>query len=150
MCCVCLHIVFAHVVGRTQLVADYVLNHHIPAIKLLDDDFAVLRVRVNAADIVVRDPNRIVAVLGINHKKPRPGLVLIHCLVKDFLDGFVNKLLLTVENFLNERLLVLCVELVYPSCEDGEQQDDDNRNKCCNNDIHNDYCLIVVSFFTSD
>ena len=62
--------------------------------------------------------------------KEHEGLVLIHCLVKDFLDGSVNKCLFTVENFLNERLLVLCVELVYPSCEDGEQQDDGNHDEC--------------------
>ena len=135
MCCVSLHVVLAQVTGRTQLVVDYVLYHHILITELLDNDFSVLRVRVYATDIVVRNPNRIVAVLGINREIPRAGLVPVHChvnarrngcgnLVKDFLNGFVNKLLLTVESFLKERLLVLCVELVYPSCEDGEQQDD--------------------------
>ena len=124
VCVVSLQIVFAQGVARAQLVADYFLYHHVLITELLDDDFIIRWVGMHAADIVVGNPNRIVAVLGINHKKPRSALVLIHCLVKDFLDGFVNKCLFTVENFLNERLLVLCVELIYPCCKDGEQEDD--------------------------
>ena len=77
VCFVSLHIVFAHVAGRAQLVVDYVLYHHILAIKLLHDDFAVLWVGMHATDSVVRNPNRIVAVLGINHKVPRTSLALI-------------------------------------------------------------------------
>lgn len=128
--CYCLHIVLAHVVARAHLVVHHVLNHHVLITELLNNNLSVLRVRVYAADIVVRDPYRIVAVLGINREIPRAGLLLIHCLGKDFLDGFVNKCLLTVESFLNERQLVLCVELVYPCYKDGEQQEDDNRNDC--------------------
>ena len=77
--CVSLHIVFAHVVGCAQLVVDYVLYHHILAIKLLDDDIAELWVRMHATNVVVRNPYRVVAILGINHKIPRTGLVLIQC-----------------------------------------------------------------------
>ena len=52
-CFVCLHIVFAQVVGRAQLVVDYVLYHHILITELLDNNLSVLRVRVYATDIVV-------------------------------------------------------------------------------------------------
>ena len=124
VCVVSLHVVFAHFVARAHLVVLHVLNHHILITKLLDNDLSVLRVRMYAADIVVRDPYRIVAVLGVNHKIPRAYLVLIHYLGKNFLDGFVNKRLFTVESFLNERQLVLCVELAYPCYKDDEQQDD--------------------------
>ena len=73
----CLHIVFAQVVGCAQLVVDYVLYNHILAVELLDDDIAVLRVWMHAADGIVRNPNRIVAILSINHKIPRASLALI-------------------------------------------------------------------------
>ena len=73
---VSLHIVVAQVAGRAQLVAFHVLYHTL-AIELLDDEFIVLRVWVNTSDSVVGNPNRIVAVLGINHKVPRTSLVLI-------------------------------------------------------------------------
>ena len=71
-----LHIVFAQVAGRAQLVANYALYHHILAVELPDDDFAVLRVWMHAADSVVRNPNRIVAILGVHHKIPRASLAL--------------------------------------------------------------------------
>ena len=38
---VSLHIVFAHVVGRAQLVVHHVLDHHILITELLDDDFII-------------------------------------------------------------------------------------------------------------
>ena len=124
-CFVCLHIVFAQVVGRAQLVVYYVLYHHILTIELLDNYFAVLRVRVYAADIVVRNPNRIVAVLSIDHKVPRTGLVLIchrfHLRVVkrgNLVDGFLDKL-----------LIVLPSEPVEPSGENEEQQDDENHDE---------------------
>ena len=72
----CLHLVVEQFVGSAHIVVDYVLNHHVLAIKLLHDDFAVLWVGMHATDSVVRNPNRIVAVLGINHKVPRASLTL--------------------------------------------------------------------------
>ena len=75
--CASLHIVVAQVVGCAQLVVDYILYNHILAIELFDDDIAVLRVWMHAADGIVRNPNRIVAILSINHKIPRNSLALI-------------------------------------------------------------------------
>ena len=76
VCCVSLHIVFAHVAGRAQLVVDYVLYHHILAIKLLDDDIAELWARMHATNVVVRNLYRVVAILCVNHKVPRTSLAL--------------------------------------------------------------------------
>ena len=76
--CARLHVVVAHLVARAQLVVLHVLDHHVLITELLDNDLAVLRVRVHAADIVVRDPYRIVAIFGINREIPRSGLVLLH------------------------------------------------------------------------
>ena len=76
---VSLHLVVEHFVGSAHIVADYVLYYHILTIELLDNYIAVLRVWMYAAYIVVRDPYRIVAVLGVNYKVPRTGLVLIQC-----------------------------------------------------------------------
>ena len=97
---VCLHVVVAHFVGRAKLVVLHVLNHHILAVELLDNEFAVLCVGVDAADVVVRDPYREVGFLGVNHKIPRASLILIHH-HGDFgskergnlVDSFLNKLL---------------------------------------------------------
>ena len=74
--CASLHIVVEQFVGSAHIVVDYILYNHILAIKLLDDEIAVLRVWVHATDSVVRNPNRIVAVLGINHKVPWASLTL--------------------------------------------------------------------------
>ena len=73
----CLHIVVAHVAGRAQLVAFHVIYHTL-AVELLDDDLTVLRVGMNAADGVVGNPDRIAAILGVNHEIPRTGLVQVH------------------------------------------------------------------------
>ena len=135
-----LHVVVAQVVCRAQLVVDYVLYHHILAVKLLNDDIAVLRVGMNATNIVVRNPNRIVAVFGINHKVPRADLALI---CHRFNLGVVKRGNL-IENFLDKLLLVFRPIAVKHSREADVQQEDDNRYKYCSNDIHNDYCLIVV------
>ena len=77
ICCAGLHIVVAQFAARAQLVVHYVLYHHVLAIKLLDDDIAVLRVWVYAADSIVRNPNRIVAIFGVNNEIPRTRLALI-------------------------------------------------------------------------
>ena len=79
VCVASLHIVVAHVAARAQLIVDHVLYHHVLAIKLLDDDIAVLRIGMHATDIVVRDSYRIVAVFGVNNEIPRASLALVAC-----------------------------------------------------------------------
>ena len=79
-----------------------------------------------AADIVVRDPYRVVGFLGVNHKIPRTSLVqkthynikTIRKDVRDFVDSLLYKL-----------LLVLPSELVEPSGKDSEQQDEENHDE---------------------
>ena len=73
----CLHAAADYVVGCKHVVARHIVNHHILSIKCFDDDSMVILVGMNAADIVVRNTNRITAIFGINQKIPRPGLVQI-------------------------------------------------------------------------
>ena len=115
-----------HFVCSLEVIALHVLNHHILTIELLDNDFAVLRVGVYAADIVVGDPYRIVAIFGINREIPRSGLILIHrqCNLGAKERGNL------ADSFLDKFLLVLPSEPVDPSGEDGEQQDDENHDEC--------------------
>ena len=120
----CLHIVVAQVVGRAQLVAFHIVNHPL-SVELLDDEFTVLRVGMNTADSVVRNPNRIVAILGINHKIPWPGLVLIQC----HCNLGVEERGQPVDGFLEKILFAHPSNLVEPCGVDNEQQNDDNRNE---------------------
>ena len=74
---VSLHVIVAQVADQAQLVVFYILYHHILVMKLLDDDFTIISIRVHAADSVVRDPYRIIAVFGIDHKITRTRLLQI-------------------------------------------------------------------------
>ena len=125
VCCVCLHFIVAQVVGCAHFVVLYVFNHHILAVKLLDDDLVVPWFWMHALDSIVGNPNRIIAVMGINHKIPRSGLVPIHHHVNARRNGFGN----LVDGFLDKSLLVFPSELVEPSDKDGKQQDDENHDE---------------------
>ena len=119
--CLCLHIVIAQVVGCEHIVVLHVVNHHILAIELLDDDFIIRWVWMHAADSIIRNPYRIVAVFGVNHKIPRARLVLIHHSVNLRADQRRS----LVDGFIYEFLLVFPSDIVEPSGKDGVQQDDE-------------------------
>lgn len=114
-----LKVVIMHFVASLEVIALYVVYHHVLTIEQLDNELAVLRVGVYAADIIVRDPYRAVVFLGTYNKIPRAYLVPHHRkLIRNIVDNLLKKL-----------LLVLLAEHVKPSSDEGEQQDDENHDE---------------------
>ena len=74
---VSLHVIVAQVADQAQLVVFYILYHHILSVELLDDDFTIISIWMHAADIVVRDPYRVVAIFGVDNKITRTSLLQI-------------------------------------------------------------------------